>query len=128
MGSLNSYGCISVIVTTQNYMQIDYFNLSGRDDLITTKPNTKTQENLLHILWGILYVWGRHFERLNDIYLGLTSGPAWISNHFDNKMCDEITPPFPNFNGTTIEACEWISNSKPYTQLDMWVFFIQDGV
>ena len=42
-------------------------------------------------------------------------------------MCDEITPPFPHFNGTTIEACEWISNSKSDTQLGMWVFLSKTG-
>ena len=28
-------------------------------------------------------------------------------------MWHEITYPFPNFNGSTIEVWEWISNSSP---------------
>ena len=27
-----------------------------------------------------------------------------------DKVCGEITYPFPNFNNATIEVCEWISN------------------
>ena len=27
-----------------------------------------------------------------------------------NKVWDEITYPFPNFNSATIEVCDWISN------------------
>ena len=38
----------------------------------------------------------------------------WISNHIHYKMWDEITDPFPNFNGTTIEVWEWISNVIPH--------------
>ena len=31
-------------------------------------------------------------------------GPAWISNHIHYKLCDEITYPFLNFNGCTVEV------------------------
>ena len=30
--------------------------------------------------------------------------PAWISDHMPSKVCDEITYPFLNFNGCTIEV------------------------
>ena len=30
--------------------------------------------------------------------------PAWISNHTTQKVWDEITNPFPNSNGSTIEV------------------------
>ena len=42
--------------------------------------------------------------------LGLTLIPAWICNYIHYKMWDENTYPFPNFNGTTVEVWEWISN------------------
>ena len=32
------------------------------------------------------------------------SSPAWISNHKPSKVWDEITYPFPNFNGCTGEV------------------------
>ena len=35
---------------------------------------------------------------------GLTLIPAWISNHMPSKVWDEITYPFLNFNGCTVEV------------------------
>ena len=43
-------------------------------------------------------------------YLGLTLMSSWISNQSYCKMWDDITYPFPNFNGATVEVWEWISN------------------
>ena len=40
--------------------------------------------------------------------------PAWISNYTHYKVWDEITCPFPNFNGGAVEAWEWISNFIPH--------------
>ena len=34
----------------------------------------------------------------------------WISNHMPSKAWDEIINQFPNFNGTTVEVFEWLSN------------------
>ena len=39
--------------------------------------------------------------------------PAWVGNHMPYKVWDEITYPFPNFNGGTVEVWEWISNFMP---------------
>ena len=39
--------------------------------------------------------WGSH---------GLTLMSAWIRNHMPSKVWDEITYPFPNFNGCTVEV------------------------
>ena len=36
---------------------------------------------------------------------GLTVFPAWICNHVHYKVWDEITYPFLNFNGCTVEVC-----------------------
>ena len=44
---------------------------------------------------------------------GLTLILAWISNHMPNKSLDEITYPFPNFNDSTVEVWEWISDFIP---------------
>ena len=35
---------------------------------------------------------------------------AWIRNHMPGKVWNEVTYPFANFNGTTVEVWEWISN------------------
>ena len=41
----------------------------------------------VHNWWDVLYI--------NSMPLG----PTWISNHMSSKMWNEITYPFPNFNG-----------------------------
>ena len=38
---------------------------------------------------------------------GLTLIPAWISKHMSSKVLDEITYPFLNFNGATVEVNRW---------------------
>ena len=45
---------------------------------------------------------------------GVTFIPAWISNYIHHKVWDEITYPFLNFNGATVEVQVWISNFIPY--------------
>ena len=44
---------------------------------------------------------------------GLTLIPAWISNHMPRKVWAEITYPFQNFNGCTVEFWELITNFIP---------------
>ena len=40
--------------------------------------------------------------------------PTWISNYIHHKVWNEITYPFPNFNGCIVEVWEWISNFIPH--------------
>ena len=42
--------------------------------------------------WGLFY------------YRGLTLTPAWINNRIPGKVWDEISHPFLNFSGCTIEV------------------------
>ena len=35
---------------------------------------------------------------------------SWIGNYINYNVWDEITYPFPNFNGCTVDVWEWISN------------------
>ena len=67
---------------------------------------------------------------------GTTLIPTWISNHRPSKVWDEITNPFPNFNGATdeitypfptfncctVEVWEWISNFIPQFTMDVITF------
>ena len=46
-------------------------------------------------------------------WITVTLIPTWISNYIHYKVWDEITYPFPNFSGTTIEIWKWISNYIP---------------
>ena len=59
-------------------------------------------DELLHKAWGPFY------------WHGLTLIPAWISNYIHYKVWDEITYPFPNANGGTVEVWEWMSNFMPH--------------
>ena len=45
---------------------------------------------------------------------GLTLIPPWISNYMPRKVLNEITYPFLNFNGCTVEVYKWISNFIPH--------------
>ena len=38
------------------------------------------------------------------LYKCYTLIPAWISNHIREKMWDEMTYAFPNFNDATVEV------------------------
>ena len=44
---------------------------------------------------------------------GLTSIHAWIRNYIHDKMCDENTYAYQNFNGTIVEVWKWISDFTP---------------
>ena len=57
----------------------------------------------------------------------LTLISSWISNYILHKMWGEITYPYPNFNGCTVEVREWISNfeshfTRPIDYLSMLGF------
>ena len=61
--------------------------------------------------------WYHHIPKLlcGPFYLhGITLIPTWISNYIHCKVWDEITKPFLNFNGATVEFSEWIDNIIPY--------------
>ena len=49
-------------------------------------------------MWLLLIAW-----------LTLSLIEAWIRNHPPNEAWGEFIYPFPNFNGCTVEVCEWIS-------------------
>ena len=48
--------------------------------------------------------------------------PAWICNHMSSNMWDEITHPFPYFNGTSIEIWEWKSNFISHFIMDSIIY------
>ena len=41
-----------------------------------------------------------------------------MSNYMPSKVWDEITYPFPNFNGCTVEVWEWVSNFMSHFIMD----------
>ena len=44
------------------------------------------------------------------------------SNYMPSKVLDEITYPFPNFNGATVEVWESISNFTPHFIMDVIIY------
>ena len=81
--------------------------------IMTVKTNITSSEGLK---WCTLYFWNmlRNENRIYDPALFLLTwfnlNPAWISIYINYKVWDEISYPFPNFNGCTVEVYEWISN------------------
>ena len=60
-------------------------------------------------------------DEQRPLLLSLALNSACISNHTHYKVWDEIIDPFPNFNGETVEVCEWISIFSN-TLSGMWLF------
>ena len=47
--------------------------------------------------------------------------PALMDNNIHNKVSDKITYLFADFNGATVEVCEWISNFTPHPWLCVYL-------
>ena len=66
------------------------------------------------------------YNRINHVInlplIGLTLISVWISNYIFSNEWDEITYPFPNFNGCTVEVWEWISNYIPHFMMDVIIY------
>ena len=54
-----------------------------------------------------------------QVALRLSLISAGISNHMPSKVWDEISYPFSNFNGSTVEVWEWICNFTPHYIMDV---------
>ena len=73
---------------------------------------------LVQITFGGIQVTSHCLSQCWLVYWGIYASldlsdfiPEWISNHIHYKGWDEVTYPFPNFNG--IEVWEWINNFIP---------------
>ena len=58
--------------------------------------------------------------------IGWTLIPARISDHIPSKVWDEITYPFPNFNGCSVEVWEWIIHFIPHFIMDVITYSCRD--
>ena len=61
-----------------------------------------TNDRLWNTWWVKKYLY--EYPSSCRLHILLTS---WISNFMHSKMWDEITYPFPNLNGATVEVWEW---------------------
>ena len=75
-------------------------------------PRTKGQlhRKCFHLMMSSCFCQPSWWRIWHITWHGLTLIPAWISNYIQSKMWDKITHPFLNFNGTTVEVWQWISN------------------
>ena len=108
------------------------------NQLIYNHNKAQQSKNRVHISWDILYTLIRYTYSYTilrkTVYLywsqkkdhrsryipgplhlqGWTLIPAWVSKHAPCKVWDEITHPFPNFDGCTVEVWGWIRNFTPH--------------
>ena len=77
--------------------------------------------------WLLLYNWAITDDE-NDEFQGpllltwMNLIPAWTSNHIPSLASNDITYPFPNFIGCTVEVWEWLNDSIPYFIIDVIVY------
>ena len=45
-----------------------------------------------------------------------------MNNHMPNKVWDEFTYPFPNFDGAAVEFWEWMINFIPHIVMDVIIY------
>ena len=98
MSSISAIISISALlnwISPRKYKYIFVYSTISRhrDAKLKTETCLPYVINIVTIddLWPLLLTW-------------LTSIPAWISNHMLNKVWDEITYPYLNFNGATVEV------------------------
>ena len=73
-------------------------HVSKRGYCATVHPNNHAQGLCFNVLCCGFDTSGPFYKH------GLTLIPVWISNHMLSKVWDEITYPFLNFNGCTVEV------------------------
>ena len=66
------------------------------------RPKQSKYMDLLQGFWGHSWQWTWDFPWVP--YYGSTLITAWISNYIHYKVWNEITYPFLNFNGATVEV------------------------
>ena len=122
------------VLSAPNGPHLGPMNLAIRDVLLSvnTMPaesSTRFGTGVIRSIWFgqfsifvivIPQVFGQLHDSsgVNEMYLSpflqSTLIPAWISKCIHYKVWDEITYPFLNFNGVTIEVLEWTINFIPH--------------
>ena len=112
----------------QSYRYLDELTQRAHDAMITLLSR---QNDVVTSFWrdndyiycvvcplGTVLMYFPHFKIVHYgpfYWHGFILITAWKSNHMPSKMWDEITySAFPNFNGCTIEAGEWIRSFIPH--------------
>ena len=69
-----------------------YHEISRTHRLCLQRIQKENDHELLFVAFVV--IWHTSFAQI----------PAWINNHIPSKVWDEITNPFLNFNGCTVEV------------------------
>ena len=56
------------------------------------------------------------------LLIWINFNPTMNKNNNHHKVWDEITYPFPNFNGATVEVWEWISHPIPHVNISVIIY------
>ena len=99
-------------MTTFGFRETDQMSVSFSNSSIlnwwfaNTQTNTENRELSSLLASNVVFMTTPNFGDTSSPFCqyGLTLIPAWISNHMPGKEWDEITYPFLNFNGATIEV------------------------
>ena len=91
------------------YIQLNHFFHDDCENTCTFIVIIKSE------VWPICHCLGFGMQQWYALYVclysyGLNLIPAWMINHMHYKVWDGITNPISNFNGSTVEVWEWISN------------------
>ena len=82
------------------FHSVFFFNLSWW--VYPVRSSLTSHDTMLHMASNTKSPWACSSGCF--YYHGLTLIPAWISNHMPSKVWGEITYPFLNFNGCTVEV------------------------
>ena len=91
---------------------------------------------LLQQLWQTVLMWNLYpiFISLNQLAVKITPAESFLWMHLhqfqylSSIVWDKITYPFLNFNGTTVEVWEWISNFIPCFIMDVITYPCWDWI
>ena len=100
------YTKISPSKTSDGYViaQMLIFTTPTNIQRIFSIPSSIKSQSTHYRMWIIVST-ERGINNSGPFYKhGLTLIPAWISNYIHYNMWDEITYPFLNFNGATVEV------------------------
>ena len=137
--SINWFIClliqVSIIICSHYFMtQLETMALASyaqfdNDNEMKYKTNISYSLSLKRIYPTIIYGIGWIFQPTCFIFVIKSNpawwggfGPAWISNYIYCIVWDEITFPFPNFNGCKVEIWEWLSNSILHCIMDVIIY------
>ena len=98
-----AFCCVNTAVMLLSIYRQPYASLSHECSCNCTKFKENHSDYLFsETLWYLFY---KHWLTLNSV---------WKSNSTIYEAWNEITYPYSNFNGYTVEDSEWISNVIPY--------------